>query len=718
MGTLAEQAKAIQAASRAYWEASRRFPDYPEALSLLSASLLKLGKTEESRLIADRVGKLAKARDFSDAVRSRGYNSQSSVIQTALATEELGRLWEAAAWLRIGTAMTNDPDPQVIEHYKRIRAKLTGKTPWLLESAQPSLAMNLSNWPRLSAPQIEDHQLPQVEPEPHSDRFRFVDEAASRSLDHICKIAQPSGGESGMWIYQSGAGGAGAIDFDLDGWSDVYLTMMDGKPLQNNSSPNQLFRNLNGSFVKVTDSSHSGDVGFAQGIAVSDYNSDGFDDIYVANIGLNRLYQNNGDGTFTDVTNHSGLSGSFWTTSAVLVDVNQDGLIDIFDTGYCSGPAPYHSPCKKDGKDFACLPKSFAAQKDMLWQGQPDGTFVDVTDRWLQGQSPAHAFGVVAGFFDNEPGLDLYVANDMSANHFWSTVTSASSDPSNDFQMQDQATARGLAVDRRSLSQASMGIAAGDPDSDGDVDFYLTHFEDEYNTFYEQVSPGMWLDVTEQMDLAEPTRKLLAFGTQFIDGNNDGWLELFVANGHLNDYSAEGKPYRMRPQWFQRTASGKWLQAKPSEVGEYFDTQRLGRSVITLDVNRDQQMDLLVTHLFDPVSLLVNRTPDCGGAVSLRLKATRGSADAWGTIVSYRLNGRDVKQQLICGAGYQGANQRTLLLAVANQSQIDDIQIQWPDGAQQSIKQLTAGREYLVVQGEASPFEFTEASPSSERLDK
>ncbi len=172
-----------------------------------------------------------------------------------------------------------------------------------------------------------------------------------------------------------------------------------------------------------------------------------------------------------------------------------------------------------------------------MWQGQPDGTFVEVTDHWLQGQTLAHAFGAVAGFFDDNPGLDIYVANDMSANHFWSTVTSGPSD----FHMQDQATARGLAVDRRSLSQASMGIAAGDPDLDGDIDFYLTHFEDEYNTFYEQVSSGMWQDVTEQIDLAEPTRKLLAFGTQFIDGNNDGWLELFVANGHISDYREEGK---------------------------------------------------------------------------------------------------------------------------------------------------------------------------------
>ncbi len=310
IGKMAEREQLKQAACRAYWEAVRLFPDYPEALSSLSSSLLDVGKTEESRIIADRVGKLARARDFSDAVRSRGFNSQRSIVQTALATEELGRLWEAAAWLRVGASITEDIDPQMIEHYNRIRANLTGKTPWLLASAQPALDMDLSSWPMLSLPQIEKMEQPSVKSEAQVNQFRFIDEAAARSLDHICKIHLPHGGESGMWIYQSGAGGAAALDFDLDGWMDTYLTMMDGTPLQEDSSPNQLYRNLAGSFVNVTDLSRTGDLGFAQGVTVSDYNSDGFDDIYIANIGRNRLYQNKGDGTFVDVTHRSGCRES------------------------------------------------------------------------------------------------------------------------------------------------------------------------------------------------------------------------------------------------------------------------------------------------------------------------------------------------------------------------------------------------------------------------
>lgn len=316
---------------------------------------------------------------------------------------------------------------------------------------------------------VANHSRPESNAKSRS-KIHFTDQASQRNLNHICKIAQPAHGESGLWIYQSGAGGAAAFDFDLDGWPDVYLSTIDGTPKKEDSGPNRLYRNLAGKFIEVTNASATGDKGFSQGLAVGDFNRDGFGDLYVGNIGRNHLFQNNGDGTFTDVTTKVGLSGDDWTTSVAMVDIDQDGYLDQFDVGYCAGREAFEIPCLVNGRYTACLPKEFAAQKDRVWKGRADGQFTDVTENWLGDHDPAHGLGIIAGRLDDVSGIDVYVANDMSANHFWSS----SRQPGADFRLLDQATMRGVAVDYKSLSQASMVIAAGDPDLDGDIDFFLT----------------------------------------------------------------------------------------------------------------------------------------------------------------------------------------------------------------------------------------------------
>jgi Flp pilus assembly protein TadD len=700
-GAWAERNGQTKEAARAYWQAALLEPDNGESLNRLATILARLGLNEPSRLVAVRAGQLAKARDMVDTMQSRGKNSQDTAVEIAKLMDSLGRPWEAAAWLRLGATMNRDMNESLADVYADIRSRLDARTPWLMPKAEVAKELDFSDWPlhqwKMTRSIAAD---PLAATTRH--RLRLTDQAPLRQLDHICKIAPLTRGEAGLWIYQSGAGGAASIDYDLDGWPDLYLTNMDGVPKERNSSPNNLYRNQGGTFARVTDASRAGDTGFAQGIAVSDYNMDGFDDLYIANIGRNRLLRNNGDGTFTDVTEGSGLVGDDWTSSVAMVDIDQDGYVDLFEVGYCAGEEVLSVPCLEEGEIFACLPKSFPAQKDRVWQGQVDGRFVEVTDQWIADQEPAHGLGIVAGFFDELTGLDLYVANDMSANHFWSSHT----DEQDAFQLRDQASLRGLAVDRRSLSQASMGIAAGDADQDGDVDFYLTHFSQEYNTLYEQVTTGIWADVSQQVGLAAPSMDMLAFGTQFLDIDSNGTQELIVANGHLNDYTIRGQAYRMPTQVFERGGDGAWSLRSNEELGEYFTTKRLSRSLITLDANRDGKVDALITHLFDPVSLLVNESEGTGKSVTLFLKSVTGHPDAIGAQVTMKVGDKTLNTQLIGGNGYQCANQRMLHVGLGEAEKVDAITVQWPWGALEEFPPVATGREYLLIEGSGEAFEL------------
>ena len=712
----AERRGDIKQAARGYLQAATLEDDNAEALSRLAIVLAELQMDAASRAVSERAGNLAQMRDAVDLLHSRQDNSQKVAVRVAKAMQSLGRPWEAAGWLRAGAMMNHELDPSLREVYASVRATLTAETPWQLPESKIANDLDLSDFPAISWTSGKGNSTNETAESAIGGRgIRFDDQAGSRNLNHVCAVEMPERGEAGLWIYQSGAGGAAALDFDLDGWMDVYLTAMDGVPQQNNSAPNRCFRNLAGQFADVTGLSGLGDAGFAQGLAVGDVNSDGFDDIYIANYGLNRLYQNNGDGTFTDVTDAWGLSGEDWTTSVAMADIDQDGYADLFDVGYCGGRDAFEVPCKEEGKIMACLPKSFPAQRDRVWQGQPDGRFVEVTDTWLEKHDSAHGLGIVVGRLDEVPGLDVYVANDMAANHFWSATTHRDGS----FGLSEQAVVRGLAVDRRSLSQASMGIAVGDPDQDGDFDFYLTHFAAEYNTYYEQIRPGLWADLTSRVGLAEPTMPMLAFGTQWFDADNDGSLELMVANGHLNDFREKGNAYRMPMQFFHRSSDGGWSTLDPDYLGEYFRSKRLARSLINLDVDRDGRQDALVTHLFDPVALLVNQsvgslpaakpaTSDLPRSLAFYLKGTEGHRDAIGAIVSVEIAGKQSVGQLFAGNGYQCSSERCVRFGLGDATSAERVSVQWPSGNREEFGPLKGGGEYLLSEGSGEAFPFRE----------
>ncbi|MDA9857375.1 FG-GAP-like repeat-containing protein [Rubripirellula sp.] len=700
VGIWAEQQGKESEAAKAYWQAAKLDVNDSEALSRLSASLIRMGQVDEAKQASERASRLASLRDEVDAILSWRQNSQTDAVKIAQSLDALGRRWEATTWLQSAFPMTQNPDPKLPEIYQSIRSKLTGSTPWQNPDNVVASKLDLTDLPDLRWQKSVASKTSSSVALANVD-IRFTDQATTRHLQHECKLGKPPGEEVGLSIFQSGAGGVGVIDFDLDGFPDVYLTSMDGQPKQNDSSSNRLFRNAAGRYQEITMLAGVEDLGFAQGLAVGDYNADGLPDLYVANIGQNKLYRNNGDGTFTNATDQVGLSGVLWTTSTAMVDIDGDGNADIYEVGYCAGDRPFEQPCIDDElqEPRSCSPGAFDAQRDRIWRGTDHGTFVEVTNQWLGKHESGRGFGIILGHLDRNSGLDIFVANDMTANHLWCAA------PNDDrFQLSEQATLRGLALNERSLSQASMGIAAGDPDKDGDIDFLVTHFSGDYNTYYEQVGDALWADKSQRVGLAEPSDRMLGYGTQWIDSDNDGTLELFIANGDIDDFTHQDRLFRQPAQFFRRRTDGRWIESDGAKLGDYFTKPRLGRSVATLDANRDGQTDLLVTHLFEPVSLLINETVTDNGQVRFFLRATSSHPDAIGSEVKLLIDKTEQRQQLLAGNGFQCANEQCVSFGVGAADKAEKLVVKWPSGAIEAFGSVETGRDYLLVEGTGTAF--------------
>ena len=687
-------------AARAFWEVIRLDNSgYPEALPLLLRSLKQIGHEREAAQVADHINKHAGLRDALKTHLERKGQSQRAAINIADAMMDLGRTWEAEGWARLAVSLPNDRLPDIRQRYTAIRSQLTVNTPWQTPSMKLAEHIDLSGLPAIRW--VSSGATKTAAAQRSSGDVLFEDQAEQRGLIHTCEIA-PDAVKEGHWIYQAVGGGLGVIDFDLDGWPDLSCAMLDGEPLKSDSSPNRLFRNLGGQFVDCTAKSNYLDAGFAQGIAIGDFNDDGFPDIFDANVGRNRLYQNNGDGTFQEVSFKAGLEGQVWTTSAVIADIDGDGTADLFETSYCGGSQPYEQPCQNRSRGIfiTCPPLKFEAEEDRIWRGLGDGKFVNATDQWMKQMSPGRGLGVVAGLFDEQPGLDLYVANDMTVNHLWS----GQPDGEQGFELAELGAMRGLGLSGRAASQASMGMAAGDPDGDGDIDFFLTHFADDHNTYYEQTAPGFWIDRSYPVGLSEPSKKLLGFGTEWVDFDNNGAVELIVANGHIDDPGREDIGFRMPPQLFRLDRAGRWIELDRQQLGDYFADNHLGRALATVDVDRDGRVDVAITHLYDPVSLLINRTTNGGQSIGLELKSTNGQRDAIGASVTTTVGGRLVTIQLTAGDGYMCSNQRRITLGSGDFIEASDLVVTWPSGAREDFGTLTSGGDYLLVEGSGEAY--------------
>ena len=712
-------------AARAYWEATRRDVNNGIAWTRLANTLQKIRATRHGDIPKERASlsqvkaaesalSFATSREviedcdqrFQDLLELReqlrrfsGSDQSSQRIATLIAQtlHQLGRNWEAEAWSAVASVLPQDKTSRLKTLRQDIIESLKTDRNWISKKGHSELDIDLSHLPlpepiatfagtersrNLALPTSDDTR-----------NLRLIDETEFRGLvlshkserSHIPSL-----------IHSMGTGGA-SIDFDLDGWTDLMLAGAGGDMRVRNSDANVCLRNLNGELEDVSIETNTDDTGFCQGIAVGDFNEDGFPDVFLANIGANRLLKNNGDGTFSETTSPFVSDDRQWTTCGAFVDLDADGITDLVAVNYCDANAPIDQPCFEDEKLVACHPARFPAHHDQILQGDGRGHFQNMTSQWL-GEIPyGRGLGVLAGALDSRT-VSVLVANDMSANHYYTQKTPPET------IVRESATIRGVAVDARTLAQASMGIASGDFDGDGDLDLFITGFAHEYNIYYEQVSPGSWRDETARNGLLQPSLMTVGFGTEAIDLDGDGIEELLVTNGHIGNFG-EGNPPREQPfQLFRRSTSGRYASLDVSQWCDYLATPHIGRALWTIDVDRDGRSDIVITHENEPPCLLVNRTESDHHRLSLRLVGSSDVRDATGAVVRFECGGRKRVLWLLSGDGYMCSNERVLRVGLGNEKRVENLSVTWPNATVDEIGTLKGDHEYLIVQGTNNAF--------------
>ena len=632
---------------------------------------------------------------------------QPLMAQAATTFESLGRLWEAWAWWH-AIAFHFPQSPNAAVQRDRLRQRIQRDMPQTLADANPARDFNGGEYPLpdWSATDSATRTSPSLAG--GSTVIRFADQAQDSGLIFEYDNGDDRG-EPGMLIYQSAGGGTASLDFDQDGWPDLYLSqghkgIADSAPAEELRPANALFRNLgNGRFQDVSQPSRTDDRSYGQGVTVGDYNADGFPDLYLANIGANRLLRNNGDGTFTDVTSSCGLDQQLWTTSCLLVDLNHDAFPDIVDVNYCAGQEPLKQTCgNADTKmQRTCRPLKFRPENDAVYLSNGDGTFRQTAAfRGTQGRA-GRGMGIVAADFTGSGRIDLFIANDMSAN-FYLENRLTESQPA----LLERGGLAGCAFDEFGRAQACMGMAVDDIDGNGQLDVFVTNFYNEFCTLYLQDSPGLFVDRSRPAGLADASLAVLGFGTQCLDADLDGWPEIVIANGHIDDFSHEGIPFAMRPQLFRNLGQGRFAEQPPRSLGPYFERQLLGRSLATLDWNRDGLRDFAVSHINAPAALLTNRTAHAGHYLALSLRGTTGDREAIGTTVRAHVGQRQITAQLSAGDGYQSSNQRILIIGLGEQTTVQALDVHWTSGLKQRFVNLTGDRRLLLTEGQPTPLEL------------
>ncbi len=693
-GLWAKQRQDTRGAARCFWEALQRDPLHQAAAYQLAQEIESLGEAKAAQELGERAAQLERLARLMDLLYVN-HDNPRLLRQAAELTESLGCIWEACAWRKL--ILKQDPQGTTNrEVLTRLIPLLEQDTPLVLNSANPAKRLDLSNFP---LPHWHDASSePARAAELASCQISFADVASQAGLEFRFSNGSQSEVEDKQ-VFRVMGGGVAVFDYDADGWPDIYFTQ--GRRAALESTPDdprdRLFRNRgDGTFEDVTERALLAEERFSQGVAIGDVNSDGFPDLYIANIGANRLYINQQDGTFRDATDEAGVGDESWTSSCVVADFNGDGLCDIYDANYIEGLGVYEKICPQGGRPRTCAAAVFQSQADRFYLNLGDGRFADQTASAGVDVAGGNGLGVVAGDLDGSGRLSLFVANDQDANFCLTNETAGPSEPP---RFVERGVVTGLAYDAEGKALACMGVAAGDANEDGRLDLFVTNFYEESNTLYLQQDGGMFLDATGPSGLQVPGYLMLGFGTQFLDADLDGHLDLAVTNGHIEDMSFRNIPYRMRPQFFRGQGDGRFQELPAAELGEFFQGEHLGRGLARIDWNRDGREDFVISHLNEPAALLSNTTDNAGHFLSVQLRGVQSSRDAIGARVTVTTGGRSRTQWLLGGDGYQANNQRQLIFGLGADERIEKLHIRWPSGLTQEFSDLAADQELIFIEG-------------------
>jgi hypothetical protein len=503
-----------------------------------------------------------------------------------------------------------------------------------------------------------------------------------------------NGGTGAKEMFETMGSGCAIIDFDNDGLPDIFFVNGAAIPsLQKDDTrfSNRLYRNLgNFQFVDVTEKAAVGGKGYGMGVAVGDYNNDGFEDLYVTGFGSNQLLRNRGDGTFEDVTAKAGVAGGGWSTSAAFVDYDRDGLLDLIVARYVQysvGAGPYCGDKERGWRSY-CLPDQFRPSTLLLYHNNGDGTFSDVTHQTGLDGIGVNGLGIRIVDVDNDGWPDILVASDRTRNLFFHNIKG---------RFEEIAVPAGLGFSNDGMARAGMGIDAADIDGDGRPDVAISNFESEGIALFMNQGSLSFRDEAGPRGLLEPSFRLVGFGLHFFDYDNDGTPDLIMTSGHVLD---DIDRYRHDMTWTQpllllHNAQGKFSVAPILDSGQP-PLALVGRGLAVGDLNNDGSLDVVISQNDGRAVLLRNLTGQAENSVVIKLVGVRSNRDGFGTRVEARIAGQPWTSEVTPSGSYLSSSDPRVHIGMGAAKQIFSIKLYWPSGTIEQLKALDAGYLFTV----------------------
>jgi enediyne biosynthesis protein E4 len=522
--------------------------------------------------------------------------------------------------------------------------------------------------------------------------FHFTNVTAAAGIH----FQHNSGAYGGKLLPETLGSGCAFLDYDRDGWQDILLVNgMDWPGHQKQRSTMKLYRNnRNGTFSDVTKAAGLDIEMYGMGAAVGDYNNDGFPDIFISCVGQSRLFRNMGKGTFVDVTKASGLLGrQGFSTSALWFDYDRDGLLDLFVCNYVRWSPEHDVFCSLDGTHKSyCTPEAYRGDTCWLFHNRGNGTFEDVTAASGIFDSSSKSLGVAMFDYDGDGWPDLLVANDTQPNKLYKNLRNG--------KFKDVGVEAGLAFSTDGKARAGMGVDTGDFENSGKPGVAITNFDNEMIGLYQQTGTAAYDDIAIPSGLGAASRSSLGFGCAFFDANLDGWLDLAVANGHIDETvrNIRGNVgYAQAPQLFLNERAGKFRDVA-AEVGGGFATPIVGRGLAYGDFDGDGNLDLLLTTNNGPAYLYRNDLSNGNRSIRLQLMGTKSNRDAIGAIVKIFAGGMMQSRVVRGGSSYLSQSELPVTFGVGKSEKIERVTIDWPSGRSEEYKDLASGKTYDIIE--------------------
>jgi enediyne biosynthesis protein E4 len=544
----------------------------------------------------------------------------------------------------------------------------------------------------------------------------FTDVTAAAGLARVVNVSGSP--DNKQFILEEMGCGAAFFDYDNDGWLDIFLvngSSLDPTVRDSHPTSHLFHNNRDGTFTDVTARAGLTRSGWGQACCIGDYDNDGFDDLFVSYWGRNVLYHNNGDGTFADVSEKAGVAGSGtrWGAGCCFLDYDRDGHLDLFVASYvnfdpATAPRPGDSAyCRYNEIPVPCGPLGFAGGTNILYRNRGDGTFVDVSEEsgiasprgpssmvfvgshWRA--SGSYGMGAAAADFDNDGWPDIYVACDTAPSLLYRN--------NHDGTFREIGLPAGCAFDEHGVALAGMGVGVGDYDADGWLDIVRTNFSEQVTTLYR--NDGGAFEVTSIRAGLGINRKHVGFGVGFLDVDNDGWTDIFIANGHVYSQIANRKlhvTYREPKLLYRNLGNGRFEDVSPS-AGAAIAAENVARGCAFGDFDNDGDVDILINNLDGPPTLLRNDGGNRNSWILIKCIGTRSNRSAIGARVKVTAGGRSQIDEVMSGSSYYSQNDLRLHFGLGRAARVDLVEVTWPSGAKESFRDIQANQVLLIQEG-------------------